>query len=272
MASDLAALYKNSPRVLWVEDEETKAYLSIVWEAKRFSYLIAGGVANVRAVVEDAKKEKHRHVFGIVDRDFGSTNRDKWQTPGDDLRIYKLESHELENLLLNEQAIEASEENDCSRTAQQITQRLQSLANNMVWWMATRHLITHINRSAMDGFPQHPRITDVTDLATATNFILQTPWFGHAVQQITTLTSQTYVTQQLQQQSQHYTAALNNGNWRHEFSGKELFRSIRGYIFSGKNSAAPVDLIKSVARWQIENQSIPDEISELGEAIENRPL
>lgn len=73
MSAEIEALYKNSPAVLWVEDPETRAWLEAVWLGLRptIELLVGAGRANVTAVCALAKESGLKHVFGLVDRDFG---------------------------------------------------------------------------------------------------------------------------------------------------------------------------------------------------------
>ena len=49
------ALYNRAPIMLWVEDTLTRDYLKEVWaNDPRVGFLIGGGKAAVRAIVEDA--------------------------------------------------------------------------------------------------------------------------------------------------------------------------------------------------------------------------
>ena len=92
--SDLDALYKNWPLVLWVEDETTKIYLDTLWQDPQIGFLVAGGWENLTAVLHPSPP----HVFGSRDRDFGHSNRARWANAG--VRVLRGDTFEIENFLL----------------------------------------------------------------------------------------------------------------------------------------------------------------------------
>ena len=87
IGTSLPALY-SAPLVLWVEDPLVRDYLSSVWVDPDVRFLIAGGNAGIPAVVESARQEGHTHVYGMVDRDFRTTNRPRWLIPASDLQVF----------------------------------------------------------------------------------------------------------------------------------------------------------------------------------------
>ena len=77
-SESISTLY-SAPIVLWVEDEITRDYLSEVWQGNPLvKFCIAGGSENIKGVVHDARSSGFVHVFGLIDRDFGDSNRDRW--------------------------------------------------------------------------------------------------------------------------------------------------------------------------------------------------
>lgn len=69
--SDLPTLYKTKKVCLWVEDEETRTYLTEVWQDPEIGLLVADGHTNLQAVVASSRQEGFAHVFGFRDRDPG---------------------------------------------------------------------------------------------------------------------------------------------------------------------------------------------------------
>jgi len=112
-ATHLGPLLQARPIVLWVEDRSTREYLSTVWqpEDQLFQLLIAGGNATVVAVVHDQREAGYEHVFGLADRDFGESNHDRWQNPQSGLAVFKATALEVENHLLNWEALAGCSEN-----------------------------------------------------------------------------------------------------------------------------------------------------------------
>ena len=71
-----------------------------------------------------------------------------------------------------------------------------------------------------------------------------------------------------------YATELDNGKWLRSFAGKELLRVARGYIYQPPNQAPPsaydLDVAKSVAKWQVDNGRVPDELKQLLATIQNK--
>lgn len=88
---------------VYVEDSLTKEYLSIIW-ADALSSLdikVAGNANAVKSLV--AYKNANNSVcWGIVDRDF------RWDTQAIRNSIYTFDRHEIENYLLDAEAISNS--------------------------------------------------------------------------------------------------------------------------------------------------------------------
>ena len=87
---------------LWVEDPLTREYLLSVWQSDtRFlDVRVGGGHETIRATVHDLRSQGVGNVFGVADRDFGPTNRPQWGNMASGLEVFRLDSFEMENLLL----------------------------------------------------------------------------------------------------------------------------------------------------------------------------
>jgi hypothetical protein len=163
--SNLPTLYRNHQILVWVEDEVTRTYLREVWQDSNIGLLIAGGHENIHAVVKSARAQGFLHVFGFRDRDFGGTNRPKWQD--DPEGVLTSEVFEVENLALDSQAMFACQLNSSKMTAEQISARLRELASKRCWWMSCRHAITDVRNAITDKFVEHPKLGKVTTQAEA---------------------------------------------------------------------------------------------------------
>ena len=112
-----AALYRGIIN-LWVEDELTREYLSAVWNHPTdIFFLIGGGNEGVGAVVKDAESAGFANVFGLIDRDFRRDESKSLGTPGKTFRTFVLPVHEIENDLLDPEALVASRLNTLRRMA-----------------------------------------------------------------------------------------------------------------------------------------------------------
>lgn len=264
MSSAIEAYYKNAPIVLWVEDDDTHTYLGELWSTESVALHIAGGGGAVSAVVHDARRAGHRHVFGLVDRDFGTTNRPRWISPSNDLVVYQLESHEIENLLLDPVAIAACVLNKYGRTEVSIEKRMRDEAESMVWWMAWRKVMSALRHELLHGFPQVPARSGVGSRQTTLSVLLNDPWLKHLLSTAPHHVTPVALERKLDDAKAHFDGLLSGGGWRSTFSGKEIFRQIAGHVWNGSGGAAArLDLIRAVAAAQKHLARVPPEISDL---------
>jgi len=66
---------------------------------------------------------------------------------------------------------------------------------------------------------------------------------------------------------------LARGDWRRDFSGKELFRNVRDWVYEGgggSSSARDGDLAKAVGFWQRSNTAVPEEVLDLHASLRAR--
>lgn len=266
------------PIVLWVEDRMTKEYLQRVWqpEDQLFQILIAGSLENVTAVVRDLQRSGYGHVFGFTDRDFRNSNRSQWNRPSPDMLIYRPDRFEIENYLLDWAALAGCDENvnRFSRTRTDIEQHATRYANRMLWWMACRQVLSDFHERLVGHFPAHPKADHINSVQDAENYIRTARnWWNDFPGHSTHIRNPSTLTNHLQTAYNDNRGDLNSGDWKINFSGKEIFRLIRGFLFNQNYASAEemdTDLAKSVADWQINNHSVPSEIIELKNSIRTR--
>jgi hypothetical protein len=130
--SDLQPFLSQKPIVLIVEDRLTKFYLLDAWgpDEQYFNILVAGGKATVQGMVEELRRHGHSNVFGLVDRDFGTSNAARWSGQNGPPEILRPDFHEIENVLLDSQALEGCDLNSQrdNRTAVEMEQVAQAEA------------------------------------------------------------------------------------------------------------------------------------------------
>jgi hypothetical protein len=68
---------------------------------------------------------------------------------------------------------------------------------------------------------------------------------------------------------------LARGDWRREFSGKELLHHVRDWIYrvmpgQGTGVTRDSDIAKAVAGWQVNNNAVPPEVTALRAALRGR--
>ncbi|PNE20260.1 hypothetical protein V511_09585 [Mesotoga sp. Brook.08.YT.4.2.5.1] len=100
---ELESLLLTAPVVFLVEDVLTKEYLIRIWQPddKYFYILVAYGRESVRAVTHDLRTAGFRNVFGLIDRDFGTSNYDSWIQVLSNEAVFILPVFEIENYLLD---------------------------------------------------------------------------------------------------------------------------------------------------------------------------
>jgi len=264
--SDLPTLYKTKKVYVWVEDEETRTYLGEVWQDPEIGLLVAGGHTNLHAVVTSSRKDGFAHVFGFRDRDFGRSNRATWQTQ--ETQVMTSEVFEIENLLLDSEAMAVCDVNTSSKTAVQITAELTQLAGGLPWWMSCRHAITEIRTAVTDQFTGHPKRGAVKTQAEAETAIFASHWWTTVLPTLGASTAQPLVQASLQQHHAAYSAMLGDGQWRTHFSGKEVLRDVVTRIWTKKHSTRLLlDFIQAVGRAQRSSSRIPAEVTELRAAL-----
>jgi hypothetical protein len=268
----LSALYAAQPLVVWVEDEETRRVLTTAWAGESVAIYVGGGNETIRAVVEDAWRGDLRHVFGVVDRDFGRSNSGHWQNPGDNLRVYVLESAEIENLALDPEALAACDYNTGRRSKQQIEKRMMDAVADMVWWMACCSVLDVIRRRRNAGFPSFPRHgAAVVDLSSALQYIQSSPWFSQYAAQLPALATRDWLEAELESQRDHFSNALHDGTWKTEFSGKQLFDRVVEFVHTkGTGRGKKLELLQGVVQAQIDLGIVPQELERLKASLFSR--
>lgn len=264
--SDLPTLYKTKKVYLWVEDDETRTYLTEVWQDPDIGLLVSGGHTHLEAIVTSSRLEGFAHVFGFRDRDLGQTNRPRWNNK--DTVVMTSEALELENLLLDSAAIAACDVNTSGKDAKQIDDDLTKLATDLPWWMSCRKAITEIRDGVAQRFIEHPKRGGIKTQADAESAIFQSPWWSAVLPNIGATTTQPRVQASLQSHHASYSAMLGNGQWRTHFSGKEVLRDIVTRVWTRKRSSrAHFDFIQSIGRAQRLSGQAPAEVNELRVAL-----
>jgi hypothetical protein len=268
VSSHLDALYKRTPKHLWVEDPETRVWLDTVWlgQAPTISVLVAGGRASVEAMCEQAIAIGAPNVFGLVDQDFGSTNRPRWAGLAGVERVYRLDVHEIENFVLDHVALASCSLNTGRRVAADLEERILAAARGRAWWLSCARFLADTSKVATAGYPSVPGT--VASLADAESYISTSAWFATTAAQCPPLAAPGAITAGLTRAHADANAALRDGSWRVAFPGKELFRSVSGYVYqNAPGPTARLDLIRSVGEWQLANNVVPVQATELRAAI-----
>lgn len=268
----LSALYAAQPLVVWVEDEDTRRVLTTAWAGESVAIYVGGGNETIRAVVEDAWRDGLRHVFGVVDRDFGHSNSGRWQNPRDDLRVYVLESPEIENLALDPEALAVCAYNTGRRSKEQIAERMIEAVTRMVWWMACCAVLDKVRRQRNADFPTYPpKSVAVVDLASALQYIQSSRWFSQHAAQLPSLATHDWLEVELNRQQNHFSTALTDGTWKTKFSGKQIFDRIVEFVHTrGIGRDKKLELLQGVTQAQIDLGTVPQELERLKASLVSR--
>jgi hypothetical protein len=274
-----AALYRGIIN-LWVEDELSREYLSAVWNSPPdVFFLIGGGNEGVNAVVKDAESAGFLNVFGLVDRDFRPTNRTNWSAPGKTFRTFILPVHEVENYLLDSQALAASRLNTLGRTETQIEEYLVEAACRQTLWVACRQVVAELKHRFRDSFVPDPSLGTIQDEAKALDHICNSDWFRKLSHEANRSTQQD-VADLLSDAHQSARSQLVDGSWRTHYAGKEVYHDVASRICDQTHLSVrgrrpsraeiDVDLAKGIASWQSANQGVPHDLDELLAALRLR--
>jgi len=267
----LPLVYRQDKAHLWVEDALTKEYLIEIWQDSGIEIHIGGGNPTIRAVAEEASKQKFPNVLGLVDRDYEPSNYAQWENPASGARVLTLPVHEMENYLLDETALAGCSLNSQKRSIDDIRGRLRHQAGLYEWHTAVCCVLAEWRRLFNSDFPRHPARDLTTDQTTAMTYLKKEPWFVQLASRTTQATAAGNLDTALAAAHTKVIEWLKNGQWRQEFCGKEIFRDIRGYIYSPPTDSVAnsrdIDVAKSVAEWQRSNNKIPKEISELQKVV-----
>jgi hypothetical protein len=255
---DVPGIYRQNLINVWVEDAFTRQYLRELWDDNRFRFLVAGGSEGVKSLCDHARTNDYPGVYGIVDRDFNEDNYAQWRNPSRESRRYILPAHEIENYLLDVEALARSEGNRRGKSAVEIEHHMRSNAEKYIWRFACIAALARLRHRVLDGFPTRPGEDKVADRQKAVKYVLDQTWLRRMVNDETRITPGA-VEADLDECHSHLANSLSDGSWLREFPGKEIFNHVRSLIGEDR----PDDVAKLVARWQRENSRIPPVLEEL---------
>jgi hypothetical protein len=270
-----ASLYR-APINLWVEDQLTRAYLDAVWNSPSVAYLIGGGSEGVRAIVNDAEKAGYLNVFAVIDRDFRAAEKASWTDPKKTSRRFVLPVHEIENYLLDANALAASRFNNLGKGSVEIDAMMETSAGRLCWWAACRDVVAELRKRFRAGFLSDPSCA-VDSEAQARNHICQSPWFQRLAQE-TGRTGVADVHQLLSEAHSRADRSLSDGSWKIEFAGKEILHDVASHIchrpglknYDPSQAEFAEDLAKEVGGWQRQQLAVPLDLTDLLAALQQR--
>jgi hypothetical protein len=261
---------------LWVEDELTRSYLSAVWNDPTVAFLVGGGNEGVRAVVHDAEESRFPNVFGLIDRDFRRSNKAGWFDPNKTFRTFVLPVHEIENYLLDPNALAAAPLNNLGKKPTEIEDFMQSRATRLCWWAACRDVIAELRVRFREGFVGDPSC-ELTGKSEAHDHICDSAWFRRLASECGRTTPDE-IGQLIDDAYQKADRSLADGSWKNEFAGKEILRDVGSRICdqtklrsrSPSQAVFDEDLAKQVGEWQRLNGAVRIDLTELRQALHQR--
>jgi len=255
---------------LFVEDPLTRDYLREIWEhATEVVFRLGGGNDGVRAIVRTFEEEGHPNVFGVTDRDFRDANHKDWFSSAKTFRTFVLPVHEIENYLLNADALHASTFRNRNLSPVEIEARMCKKATKLCWWAACRETIAELKRRFREPFVPDPSQA-VVDRKAAIDHICDSPWFTKLEAEAARST-RVDVHKLLGANHVRMIARLDDGSWRQDFAGKEILRDVAGWMCDqtklarrpARNADFHADLAKEIGRWQVANKTVPGDLSNL---------
>jgi hypothetical protein len=228
--------------LLLVEDERTRAVVTECWSrdaaARRIVVRPVGGRIGVEGLVRASREQGRRHVFGLVDRDFGPAGAN--QGP-----VFRTERHEFENHLLDFATLATLHTSPSEFALREV---LAAHARSLTAWMAVRRTL-HEAKTALPATPPDPKPDEVVDPTSAQAWISSRGYPENIERTIRTTWTRPYVLDN--RFPWHLTAVqkeLDDGSWIETFSGKELFEHLASRGGWRHGSSAPDEVATLLAR------------------------
>jgi hypothetical protein len=226
--------------------------------------------------VKDAEESGFKNVFALIDRDFRQSNRPFWLEPGKTFRRFILRVHEIENHLLDAQALASIRLNNLAKTAVEIEAMMATAASRLCWWAACRDVLAELKKRFRDGFPRDPTCQLSTE-AQAADHIVQSRWFQKLPSEVgrSTLAD---VRQLLLDAHASANLALSDSRWKDEFAGKEILRDVGSRIcdrtrfpsYNPTKAEFDADLAKEIGAWQPQNNAVTPDLLDLLQVLKLR--
>lgn len=139
--------------------------------------------------------------------------------------------------------------------------------------MALRSVLSSYGDMIVGNFPQHPAVDRIRAKSDAESYIKSSDWYAQFPSHAHDVADPVTLTKKLHDAYACHHDQIASGEWCKHFSGKEIFQYLRGYLFNASYASQEemnVDLAKSIADWQIENNTLPQELIELKDALKSR--
>ena len=150
-------------------------------------------------------------------------------------------------------------------------------AGRLCWWAACREVVAEMRRRFRENFIADPKFPPVTDKESANRYVCESKWYKRLAS-TTAQTTAGNVRQLLEEAHKKAEAWLGDGQWRFEFAGKEILRDTCSRFFDrqrfpayrSRDAEFMSDIAKEVASWQVKNDRVPTDLSDLRDALKLR--
>lgn len=260
---------------LYVEDGLTEQYLGDLFrlDSGWLSIKQVGGNQAVKAMVVAERARGNEQAFGWQDSDFGGDNTKKWNEAG--THVFRGTYHEIENYMLDWEAMEKGEKSSKGFSVQQIA---HDFAKTMVFAVACCSELHALQRFIGQDFPCFPvkqsEMDELQSVEDAVRFIREqpenNPWIPRITSDFAVLTSAESIRENVAKQVAYLHNALAGDSWRVVMPGKEIFRHVLHKVFHG--DVDDLSFAKSIADWQRNNKTVPDELQQLIATLKARRM
>lgn len=194
----------------------------------------------------------------------------RWNTEHIRNNVITLKKHEIENYLLDPEAIYRSDFNHNSKLSQaEIEGRIESFILANKFWFACCYLLADLDLLLRQGFPAIPNTSLIVDGDSIVRYLTDNGFIENLALKLQNLEHnqiETYVQDKLEEVEKVYQA----GNQYDLFPGKEALNNIRSFLHGSSllaSQATIIDLAKDIADKQIESNRVPKELQQIRDII-----
>jgi len=193
------------------------------------------------------------------------------------LESVTLPRHECGNHMLDAPAVFGCGLQNRKRTKEDISAILSARAADQLCWLACKKVRQQLRQAFLTVFPDDPKPSQITDISSASDCILNSKWFGELPKVVSEWSNPKAVTDALAASLSTYQQHLANGSWIKKFSGKELFRAIRDFNYQpprntpqAQPSVHDLTFAKAIGRRQADNDQVPADLQHLHACLRYR--
>lgn len=204
-------------------------------------------------------------VVGVVDRDFGPDNADRWSDTQPS--IYALPCHETENLLLDFEILGAL----AGVSAERARDQAYGFASTRRWWMIGKAVVRELCTDLSGHLPPDPPV-DLADAPALREWLRTHDYWPNHRTRCERWQNDAHQIARLAAREAEMQAHLDSEGWQVHFSGKEVLHHLRSYLHRldrtpQRDPSTPTqrdeNLAKLVAREMRARGRIPEPLQRL---------